>query len=90
MKAEGAASDKAALFAQICTELTVHTQLEEELFYPAVRAKMKDDDLMHEAEVEHAGAKELIRELQSMKPGDDLYDAKVTVLCEQIEHYVED
>jgi hemerythrin superfamily protein len=79
---------KKALTQQICRALTVHTLIEEEIFYPAVRKAIDDDDLMDEALVEHAGAKELIAQLQAASPGDDLYDAKVTVLSEQIEHHV--
>jgi hypothetical protein len=82
--------DKARLVAQICLELGMHTALEEEIFYPAVREKIDDEDLMDEALVEHASAKELIEELESMDPTDDLYDAKVTVLGEQIDHHVEE
>ena len=83
-------SDKAKteIVAAICSALTVHAQLEEELFYPAVRAAIDADDLMDEAQVEHASAKELIAQLSGMDPDDDLYDAKVTVLGEQIEHHV--
>lgn len=75
---------------QVCNELKVHAQIEEEIFYPAVRDAIEDDDLLDEAEVEHAGAKDLITQLESMQPGDDLYDAKVTVLGEQIEHHVKE
>jgi hemerythrin superfamily protein len=80
--------NKKKLADQICLELTVHTQIEEEIFYPAVRGAIKDDDLMDEAVVEHASAKELIAQIREMDPGDDLYDAKVKVLSEQIEHHV--
>jgi hemerythrin superfamily protein len=80
--------NKKKLADQICTELTVHTQLEEEIFYPAVREAIKDDDMMDEAIVEHASAKDLIAQIREMDPGDDLYDAKVKVLSEQIEHHV--
>jgi hemerythrin superfamily protein len=73
---------------QICLELTVHSQIEEEIFYPAVRAAIKDDDMVDEAVVEHAAAKDLIAQIREMDPGDDLYDAKVKVLSEQIEHHV--
>jgi hemerythrin superfamily protein len=73
---------------QICQALTVHTQLEDEIFYPAVREAVSDDDLMDEALVEHASAKELIEQIQSMEADDDLYDAKVKVLSEQVEHHV--
>ncbi|MDB5801061.1 MAG: hemerythrin [Rhodocyclales bacterium] len=74
----------------ICEALTLHTQIEEEIFYPAARAAIKDGDLMDEALVEHASAKELIAQIQSMDPDDELYDAKVKVLSEQIEHHVEE
>jgi hemerythrin superfamily protein len=80
--------NKKKIAEQICVALTVHTQLEEEIFYPAVRAAIKDDDMMDEAIVEHASAKELIAQIRDMDPGDDLYDAKVKVLSEQIEHHV--
>ncbi len=82
--------DKAALAAEICMELTVHAQVEEEIFYPAVREAIEDEDLMDEATVEHASAKQLIAEIQSMSPDDDLYDAKVKVLGEYINHHVEE
>ena len=82
--------NKKKIADQICLELTVHAQVEEEIFYPAVRPPIKDDDLMDEAVVEHASAKELIAQISEMDPGDDLYDAKVKVLSEQIEHHVEE
>ena len=82
--------NKKKIATQICLELTVHAQIEEEIFYPAVRGPIKDGDLMDEAEVEHASAKELIAQISEMDPGDDLYDAKVKVLSEQIEHHVEE
>ena len=90
MKEEGDDDDKAELVRQICGELTVHATIEEEIFYPAVRESIEDEDLMDEALVEHAGAKDLISQLEGMKPGDELYDAKVTVLGEQIEHHVKE
>jgi hemerythrin superfamily protein len=88
LKEEGSDADKAALVEQICNELKVHTALEEEIFYPAVRKAIKDADLMDEALVEHAGAKELIAQLEGASADDELYDAKVTVLGEQIKHHV--
>ena len=88
LKATGSDEEKSAVVAQICQELTVHTTIEEELFYPAVRKAMDDEDLMDEALVEHAGAKELIAQLQTAHTDDDLYDARVTVLGEQIDHHV--
>lgn len=75
---------------QICHELTVHAQVEEEIFYPAVREAIGDEDLLDEAEVEHASVKELVAQLESMQPGDDLYDAKVTVLGEYVRHHVKE
>ena len=77
-----------ALAEQICMELTIHAKLEEELFYPPVREAIRDDDLMDEAEVEHASAKDLIVQILSMDPHEELYDAKVTVLGEYIDHHV--
>jgi hemerythrin superfamily protein len=74
---------------QICNALTLHAAIEEEIFYPALRAASKQAaDLLDEALVEHAGAKDLIAQLQQMDPEDDLYDAKVKVLGEQIAHHV--
>jgi len=88
LKEEGSDEEKSGIVARICQELTVHTALEEEIFYPAVRKAIGDDDLMDEALVEHAGAKDLIAQLQAADPDDELYDAKVTVLGEQIDHHV--
>ena len=82
--------NKKKIADQICLELTVHTQVEEEIFYPAIREPLKDDDMMDEALVEHASAKDLIAQISEMDPGDELYDAKVKVLSEQIEHHVEE
>jgi hemerythrin superfamily protein len=90
LKEEGSQEEKEALVQQVCNALVIHTQIEEEIFYPAVRAAIDDSDLMDEALVEHAGAKDLIEQLQGMDPDDDLYAAKVTVLGEQIDHHVEE
>ena len=83
-------SDKKALADKICLALKVHTQIEEELFYPPAREKTGDADLLDEAVVEHAGAKNLIAEIEAMRPGQPLYDAKVKVLGEQVRHHVEE
>ncbi|MEC5387413.1 hemerythrin domain-containing protein [Uliginosibacterium sp. H3] len=83
-------ASKKKLADQICEALTLHTQIEEEIFYPAVRAAIKDGDMMDEAIVEHASAKDLIAQIQEMDPGEDLYDAKVKVLSELIEHHVKE
>lgn len=90
LKEDGSDADKSALVEQICNELKIHTLLEEEIFYPAVRKAIKDSDLMDEALVEHAGAKDLIAQLEGASADDDLYDAKVTVLGEQINHHVKE
>ncbi|MGK5064955.1 hemerythrin domain-containing protein [Janthinobacterium sp. LB3P112] len=81
-------ASKKKLATQICLELTKHATAEEEIFYPAVREATGDDDLMDEATVEHASAKDLIAQILSMNADEDLYDAKVKVLSEQIEHHV--
>ena len=78
---------KEKLARQICTELKIHAQIEEEIFYPALRGKIDDDDL-DEAVVEHDGAKVLINDIEAGAPDDDYYDAKVKVLQEEIEHHV--
>jgi len=87
-KAKGA-SKKQKICHEICTELKIHTMIEEEIFYPALRGKIEDDSL-DEAYVEHDGAKVLINDLESGSPDDDFYDAKVTVLSEEIDHHVEE
>jgi hemerythrin superfamily protein len=81
---------KQQLAANICSALTIHTQIEEEIFYPAFLEATEDKDMHHEAMVEHEGAKRLIAELQGMKPEDDYFDARVTVLSEMIKHHVKE
>jgi len=83
-------SDKEQLAVQICKALQVHTQLEEEIFYPATREAIENPELIDEAIVEHASAKQLIGEIESMKPEEELYDAKLKVLQEQVVHHVEE
>ncbi len=87
---EGSYNEKEALAATICAELSMHAQVEEEIFYPAARDILDEEDLVDEAVVEHASAKDLIAQLADMSPDDDLYDAKVKVLGELIEHHVEE
>ncbi|HZW22216.1 hemerythrin domain-containing protein [Noviherbaspirillum sp.] len=81
---------KQVLVETACAELTIHAQVEEEIFYPAARDAIDDMDLLDEAEVEHASAKQLITELAAMQPGDDLYDAKFTVLGEYVKHHIQE
>ena len=78
---------KQAIAHQICVELKIHALIEEELFYPAFRGKIEDDTL-DEAYVEHDGAKVLINDIEASTPDADFYDAKVTVLSEEIKHHV--
>lgn len=80
-------SRKQSLADEICTELKVHAMIEEEIFYPAFRGKIEDDTL-DEAYVEHDGAKLLINDIERSKAGAEYFDAKVTVLSEEIKHHV--
>src|SRR5579871_289148 len=82
-------AEKLGLFKQIALALKVHTQIEEEIFYPSERGEV-EDDMLDEALVEHDGAKKMIAEIEAMQPGDDLYDAKVKVLGEYIKHHVKE
>ena len=92
MKEDGDDAAKEALVAQICDELTVHASIEEEIFYPAAREAVDDDDadMLDEAEVEHEHIKLLVEELRTMTAGENLYDAKVKVLSEYVKHHVEE
>ena len=74
--------------ATICKDLVMHTKLEEEIFYPAVRAKIKDDPLMNEALVEHNSAKTLIAEIEKLQGDDPMLKPSVTVLAEYVQHHV--
>jgi hypothetical protein len=80
-------SKKQKLAHEICTELKIHTLIEEEIFYPAFRGKI-DNDTLDEAYVEHDGAKVLVNDIEAGSPEDDYYDAKVKVLSEEIKHHV--
>jgi hemerythrin superfamily protein len=82
---------KQSLAIRICMELKIHTTIEEEIFYPATREVLpKEEDLLDEAKVEHDSAKELIAQIESGQPSDDLWEAKVTVLSEYIKHHVKE
>jgi len=82
---------KLQLARKICMELRVHTEIEEEIIYPASREVLKDDDIVNEAVVEHQAAKDLIEQIEAMSdPSDEMFDAKMQVLQEQIEHHVEE
>jgi hemerythrin superfamily protein len=89
-ESRGSREKKRMLADKICRELTVHAQIEEEIFYPAVRKAIKEELMMNEAEVEHTTAKELISQIQEMGPGDALFDATVLVLGEYIDHHVKE
>ena len=84
------AEERQDLAEQICMMLTVHATIEEEIFYPAAREALDDQPLLDEAEVEHASAKDLIAQIQDMDPDEELYDAKVKVLGEYINHHVQE
>ena len=81
---------KATLAKDICKALSVHAQIEEEIFYPAFLAATEDKDMHHEAEVEHMCAKELIADIAGSAPSDDYFDSKVHVLSEMIKHHVKE
>jgi hypothetical protein len=82
-------AEKLALFNQIALALKVHTRIEEEIFYPEERGEV-EDDMLDEAYVEHQGAKNLIAEIEAMKPSEEFYDAKVKVLGEYVRHHVKE
>jgi hypothetical protein len=81
---------KQELATNICKALKVHTQIEEELFYPAFLEATDDKEMHHEAEIEHDGAKKLIEQIEASGPDDDYYDSKVKVLSEMIKHHVKE
>lgn len=82
-------AEKLELFQKIALALKVHTQIEEEIFYPEERGDV-EEDMLDEAYVEHDGAKKLIAEIEAMRPGEEFYDAKVKVLGEYIKHHVKE
>ena len=90
IKDSRANKQKEKIVTEACRELTIHTKLEEEIFYPAVRKAIDEDDLMNEAKVEHDSAKQLIRQLESMQASDEMFVAKFTVLAEYVKHHIEE
>ncbi len=83
-------AEKTKLVNQVCLALAVHAKIEEELLYPQAEEKIEEADLIDEAYIEHATAKDLIAQLEGMKVGDQYYDAKVKVLSEYIAHHVKE
>jgi len=83
-------SKKKQLVGQICTELSVHAQVEEEIFYPAVKEALHDHELVPEATVEHASLKSLISEVEGVEPDGEMFDAKIKVLSEYVKHHVKE
>lgn len=82
--------ERESLVSLACAELKLHTQLEEECFYPALRGKLKEEDLLEEAEVEHASAKQLIEQLEGMDADDPKFTATFTVLGEYVKHHIKE
>lgn len=76
------------LAEEICIELTIHARLEEELFYPAVREALQDEDLVDEAEEQHGSQRDLVAQILATAPEDELYDARVKVLADYVERHV--
>jgi len=84
------AAKKKTLVATICQELTVHAQVEEEIFYPAVKAALKDKELVPEAQVEHQSLKDLIAQVKDKEPDGEMFDAKIKVMSEYVKHHVKE
>ena len=80
---------KEKLARKICRELTIHAMIEEDIFYPACDGKV-DEDLLKEGYVEHDAAKLMIAEIEAGEPSDEFYDAKMKVLCEEIDHHIQE
>jgi len=81
---------KKALVAEICIALGVHAQIEEEIFYPAVKAALKDKLLVPEATIEHTSVRDLIAQLEGVEPDGEMFDARVKVLSEYVKHHVKE
>ena len=89
-EATNSTAKKKQLVTQICMQLTIHAQVEEEIFYPAVQKALKDHELVPEATVEHATLKELIAQIKGIEPDGEMFDAKVKVLSEYVKHHVKE
>ena len=89
-EATRSAAKKKTLVATICQELTVHAQIEEEIFYPAVKAALKDKELVPEAQVEHQSLKDLIAQVKDKEPDGEMFDAKIKVMSEYVKHHVKE
>lgn len=85
-----APSKKKQLVSKICTELSVHAQVEEEIFYPAVKQALKDKELVPQAIVEQATMKDLIAQVEGIEPDGEMFDAKINVLSEYVKHHVKE
>lgn len=90
MKEEAGEDEKRSLAQRICMELKVHTQVEEELFYPWARENLEESDLIEEAQVEHQSAKDLIAQIEGATEIDETFEAKVKVLGEYVNHHVQE
>jgi hemerythrin-like domain-containing protein len=84
------AKKKKQIAEQICNELTVHAQIEEEIFYPAVKQALKDKELIPEARVEHATLRSLITQVEDEEAGGEMFDAKIKVMKEYVKHHVKE
>jgi hypothetical protein len=88
VRTQASALQRHALAEEICLELAIHARLEEELFYPAVRDALREDDLVDQAEDEHGSQREFIAQILATAPEDPLYDARVAALGEYVERHV--
>ena len=88
VRSGAAALARRTLAEDLCLALTIHAKLEQELFYPAVRDALQDEDLVDESEDQHGSMRDLVGQILTGKPEDELYDAKVAVLCEYVERHV--
>jgi hypothetical protein len=89
VRTRASALQRRALAEEICMELTIHAKLEEELFYPAMRDALNDEDVLDEAEDQHGSQREFVAQILATRPEDELYDAKVAVLADYVERHVQ-